>query len=51
MHPVLNAYLAEAIIEDRRHYAEEHRRVARRRPGGSGLRIRAPWIPGWGTRR
>ena len=52
MHPLLSAQLATAIIDERRRYAEERRRVARRpvqRP--LGPRLKAPWHASWSPRQ
>jgi hypothetical protein len=52
MHPLLSAQLATTIIEERRRYAEERRRLPRRRVDRSpGLRLRAPWQASWSPRQ
>jgi hypothetical protein len=55
MHPLLSAQLATAIIDERRRYAEERRRVARRRVHESSdptsPRLKAPWHASWSPRQ
>jgi hypothetical protein len=52
MHPLLSAQLATAIIDERRRYAEERRRVTPRRVRQpAGPRLKAPWHASWSPRQ